>query len=233
MFITTVIKISTLLKIIFFIVVAIVIIKYIKNIKSSVVGGKKTINYLLRRNTKSFLNNRYNMFNIHKNKKEDAKVYNINSDDDVIRYNNGDIYKGQIKNGIREGLGTCYFANKDIYEGMWKNDKMECVGKYIFADKSFYSGDFKNGCKEGIGVFTCDDYKYIGQYYADRKGRVGTFHLPENSYLKVIIENGTIVEGTYIREGHKEEYIYNVDLSNEREVIKNIRSYFVKDVSNI
>lgn len=233
MFITTVIKISTLLKIIFFIVVSIVIIRYIKNIKSSVVGGKKTINYLLRRNTKSFLNNRYNMFNIHKNKKEDAKVYNINSDDDVIRYNNGDVYKGQIKNGIREGLGTCYFANKDVYEGMWKNDKMECVGKYIFADKSFYSGDFKNGCKEGIGVFTCDDYKYIGQYYADRKGRVGTFHLPENSYLKVIIENGTIVEGTYIREGYKEEYIYNVDLSNEREVIKNIRSYFVKDVSNI
>ena len=37
---------------------------------------------------------------------EDAKVYNINSDDDVIRYDNGDIYKGQIKNGIREGLGN-------------------------------------------------------------------------------------------------------------------------------
>ena len=67
---------------------------------------------------------------------------------------------------------------------MWKNDKMECVGKYKFADKSFYSGDFKNGCKEGIGIFTCDDYKYIGQYYADRKGRVGTFHLPDNAYLK-------------------------------------------------
>lgn len=232
MFITTVIQMSTLLKIIFFIVLAVVIIRYIKNMKKSVVGGKKTINYLLKRNTKSFFKNRYNMFNM-PNKKEDAKVYNINCDEDVIRYANGDIYKGHIKNGIREGLGTCYFSNKDVYEGMWENDKMECIGKYVFADKSFYSGDFKNGCKEGIGVFTCDDYKYIGQYYADRKGRVGTFHLPENAYLKVIIENGTIIEGTYIREGHKEEYIYNVDLSNEREVIKNIRSYFVRDVSNI
>lgn len=232
MFITTVVKMSTLIKLIFFILIIVMSVKGIKNIKSFITGDKKTINYLLKRNTKSFLKNKYKIFNT-TSKKEDAKVYNINSDEDVIRYDNGDIYKGQIKNGVREGLGTCYFANKDIYEGMWKDDKMECVGKYVFADKSFYSGDFKNGCKEGIGIFTCDDYKYIGQYYADKKGRVGTFHLPENTYLKVIIENGTIVEGTYIREGHREEYIYNVDLSNEREVIKNIRSYFVKDVSNI
>lgn len=232
MFITTVVKMSTLIKLIFFILIIVMSVKGIKNIKSFITADKKTINYLLKRNTKSFLKNKYKIFNT-TSKKEDAKVYNINSDEDVIRYDNGDIYKGQIKNGVREGLGTCYFANKDIYEGMWKDDKMECVGKYVFADKSFYSGDFKNGCKEGIGIFTCDDYKYIGQYYADKKGRVGTFHLPENTYLKVIIENGTIVEGTYIREGHREEYIYNVDLSNEREVIKNIRSYFVKDVSNI
>lgn len=232
MFITTVVKVSTLFKVIFFIVLIVVIIAYIKNIKKSRGRGKKTINYLLRKNTKSFFKNTCNMFNIH-NRNEDAKVYNINSDEDVIRYDNGDIYKGQIKNGIREGLGTCYFGNKDVYEGMWKDDKMECVGKYVFEDKSFYSGDFKNGCKEGIGIYTCDDYKYIGQYYADKKGRVGTFHLGENTYLKVIIENGTIVEGTYIRQGYEPEYIYNVDLSNEREVIKNIRSYFIKDVSNI
>ena len=51
--------------------------------------------------------------------------------------------------------------------------------------------------------------------------------------MKVIIENGTIVKGTYLKEGEREEYIYNVDLSNEREVIKNIKSYFVRDVSNI
>ena len=168
MFITTVMPISTLLKIAFVFIIAIIIIRYVDKLRKT-----------------SF---RYNIFDVHK-KNEDAKVYNINCDDDVIRYENGDIYKGQIKNGIRDGLGTCYFANKDVYEGMWKNDKMECVGKYKFADKSFYSGDFKNGCKEGIGIFTCDDYKYIGQYYADRNGRVGTFHLPDNAYMKVIIEN--------------------------------------------
>lgn len=232
MLITTVMKVSTLLKILIFIILVIALIKYFINPNNKQLRGRKSINYLLKRNTKTFFKNRYGMFNIN-SKKEDAKVYNINCDDDVIRYENGDIYKGQIKNGLREGLGTCYFANKDIYEGMWRDDKMDCVGKYIFADKSYYSGDFKNGCKEGIGVFTCDDYKYIGQYYADRKGRVGTFHLAEDAFLKVIIENGTIIEGTYLREGHKEEYIYNVDLTNEREVIKNIKSYFVRDVSNI
>ena len=39
-----------------------------------------------------FFKNRYNIFDVHK-KNEDAKVYNINCDDDVIRYENGDIYK--------------------------------------------------------------------------------------------------------------------------------------------
>ncbi|WP_455540087.1 hypothetical protein [Terrisporobacter sp.] len=232
MFITIVVKLWTLLKIVLFMFFLILTIKYLYKLKKLRLKRKKDINYLLKRNTKSFFKNRYDMNILHK-KSEDAKVYNINCDDDVIKYDNGDIYKGQIKNGIREGLGTCYFANKDIYEGMWKNDRMDCVGKYIYADKSYYSGDFKNGCKEGIGVYQCDDYKYIGQYYANRKGRVGTFHLMENDYLKVIIENGTIVEGTYLREGCKEEYIYNVDLSNEREVIKNIKSYFTREVSNI
>ncbi len=232
MFINAVIPISLLIKFIVFIALIVIIIRYIDKMRKTSFGRKKDINCLLRRNTKTFLKNRYDIFNIHK-RSEDAKVYNINCDDDVIRYDNGDVYKGKIKNGLRNGLGTCYFANKDIYEGMWKDDKMDCIGKYIFADKSFYSGDFKNGCKEGIGVFTCDDYKYIGQYYADKKGRAGTFHLPENAYLKVIIENGTIVKGTYMREGYKDEYIYNVDLSNEREVIKNIKSYFVREVSNI
>ena len=59
--------------------------------KTSFRGGK-SINYLLKRNTKAFFKNRYNIFDVHK-KNEDAKVYNINCDDDVIRYENGDIYK--------------------------------------------------------------------------------------------------------------------------------------------
>ncbi|WP_297132222.1 hypothetical protein [Terrisporobacter sp.] len=231
MYITTSVKLLTILKLIIFIIIVAFIYIKIKEIKKYGLNKSKNINYLLKRNTKTLIKNKYSKFNIH-NKDENIKVYNFNGED-TVRYPNGDIYKGQIKNGLREGLGTCYFYNKDMYEGIWKNDKMECVGKYVFADKSFYSGDFKNGCKEGIGVYQCSDYKYIGQYYADRKGRVGTFHLPNDEYLKVIIENGTIVEGTYLRDGKKEEYIYNIDLDNEREVIKNIKSYFIKDVSNI
>ena len=231
MYITTSIKLVTILKIIIFSIFALFLYTKIKKIKKYGINKNNSINYLLKRNTKTLFKNKYGKFNIH-NKEENIKVYNFNGED-TIRYPNGDIYKGQIKNGMREGLGTCYFGNKDMYEGMWKNDKMDCVGKYVFADRSYYSGDFKNGCKEGIGIFNCDDYKYIGQYYADRKGRVGTFHLKNNEYLKVIIENGTIIEGTYLREGEKEEYIYNIDLSNEREVIKNITSYFNKDISNI
>lgn len=225
------VNIFPLVKFIFFLALIFMSIKYLLSLRNIKRKNKKSVDYLMKRNTKKFFKNKYAKFNIH-NEEKTSRVYNLQGED-VIRYENGDIYKGQIKNGIREGLGTCYFSNKDKYEGMWKNDKMESVGEYKFADGSIYSGDFKNGCKEGIGVFTCEDYKYIGQYYADRKGRVGTFHLKGNEFLKVIIENGTIIEGTYLREGKPEEYIYNVDLTNEREVIRNIKSYFTKDVSNI
>lgn len=231
MYITTSINLVTILKIIIFFIFILFLYIKLRQMKKYGINKNKNINYLLKRNMKTSVKNKYSKFDIH-SKEESIKVYNFNGED-TIRYPNGDIYKGQIKNGLREGLGTCYFGNKDRYEGIWKNDRMDCVGKYVFSDGSYYSGDFKNGCKEGIGVFNCDDYKYIGQYYADRKGRVGTFHLANNEYLKAIIENGTIIEGTYLRDGKKEEYIYNIDLSNEREVIKNITSYFGKNVSNI
>ncbi len=34
-----------------------------------------------------------------------------------IEYSNGDIYEGQLVNGLREGYGQFTYANKDVYVG--------------------------------------------------------------------------------------------------------------------
>ena len=125
------VNIFPLVKFIFFLSLIFMSIKYLLSLRNIKRKNKKSVDYLMKRNTKKFFKNKYAKFNIH-NEEKTSRVYNLQGED-VIRYENGDIYKGQIKNGIREGLGICYFSNKDKYEGMWKNDKMESVGEYKFA----------------------------------------------------------------------------------------------------
>ena len=40
-------------------------------------------------------------------------------------YENGDVYEGEEKDGIRHGIGIYYHADGAIYEGEWKDDLME------------------------------------------------------------------------------------------------------------
>ena len=61
MFITTVMPISTLLKIAFVFIIAIIIIRYVDKLRKTSFRGGKSINYLLKRNTKAFFKNRYNI----------------------------------------------------------------------------------------------------------------------------------------------------------------------------
>lgn len=35
---------------------------------------------------------------------------------------NGDIYSGIFKDGLRDGMGSCKFFNGGYYKGEWKND---------------------------------------------------------------------------------------------------------------
>lgn len=48
-------------------------------------------------------------------------LFNI-SDNTTIEYSNGDIYKGDVVDGKRQGYGIMTYANGDIYEGNWISD---------------------------------------------------------------------------------------------------------------
>ncbi|MGL5642546.1 MAG: MORN repeat-containing protein, partial [Paraclostridium sp.] len=114
--------------------------------RSSALMSRDSINY--NQDNKSIKSNIKPNINNMKQKKETDEKY------EIIKYDNGDVYKGELKEGKRSGFGICIFEDKSRYEGLWKEDLMHSIGKYTYTDGSVYSGDFKFGVIEGVGMYT-------------------------------------------------------------------------------
>lgn len=95
----------------------------------------------------------------------------------TIRYDNGNVYVGDIKGIERNGTGTMSFAaTGDVYEGSFLNDKMTgtCVMTYANGDK--YEGSMQDGKRHGRGVMTfANGSVYDGNYENDTMNGNGTF----------------------------------------------------------
>ena len=67
---------------------------------------------------------------------------------------NGNKYEGEVdENGLRNGLGTLYFASGVIYEGYWKDNKPHFRGRTIWKNGKVYVGGYSEGHKDGKGVY--------------------------------------------------------------------------------
>lgn len=73
-----------------------------------------------------------------------------------IKYDNGDVYTGYFKAGIRHGKGGSYtWANGDKYFGEWLNGKRTGRGIYTWADGNSFEGKFDDGKRvDGLGIYT-------------------------------------------------------------------------------
>lgn len=47
-----------------------------------------------------------------------------------IIYDNGEIYRGEVKNNMRHGNGQMIYNNGVVYEGLWENDNFKQVKIY-------------------------------------------------------------------------------------------------------
>ena len=65
------------------------------------------------------------------------------------KYENGDVYEGEEKDGIRHGIGRYYHADGAIYEGEWKDDLIHGIGRYYYPD----------GAAENV---LCENGKIVG-----------------------------------------------------------------------
>ena len=135
-------------------------------------------------------------------------------------YENGDLYIGEWKRGLREGNGILYYKNGNIkYEGGWVNDKYEGNGKHIWKDGECYIGGWKNGLKNGKGVFYYKNgsIEYEGDWVNDKyegKGKYiwedGEFYIGEwkndlmNGKGKLYYKNGYIkYEGEWVNDKYE------------------------------
>ena len=72
-------------------------------------------------------------------------------------FDNGDIYKGTFKDGLKHGKGTLTTRNNRSYEGDWENDKPHGFGINTFPNGKIYTGNFFKGKPVGYGQWTYAD----------------------------------------------------------------------------
>lgn len=95
----------------------------------------------------------------------------------TIRYENGDVYVGEIKGLTRNGTGSMTFAaTGDIYEGGFVNDQMAGNGKMTYANGDIYEGGMAESKKQGQGKFVfANGNSYEGTYEKDVMSGYGVF----------------------------------------------------------
>ena len=72
-------------------------------------------------------------------------VIELDSNRKEIRFSNGDVYVGELSNGLINGIGSYYFKNGDSYTGGFLNNYFHGMGIIIYADGSFKYGEWSNG----------------------------------------------------------------------------------------
>lgn len=93
------------------------------------------------------------------------RSYYVEEANDIpIVYENGDVYKGTISMGKRNGYG-CWSHKDFVYEGEWKNDKKDGKGNMTCDKDSYiYEGEWKNDKKEGNGKVVAKGLNYTGGF---------------------------------------------------------------------
>ena len=116
-------------------------------------------------------------------------------------YEDGSVYTGEFKVGMRHGKGIFVYSDGGTYEGEWKNGQMDGFGVLFYPNKQkAYEGGWLNDKFHGSGVIFNEnieidehihiDYKdfetigenwikYEGFFQDDNKNRMGSLFLKD------------------------------------------------------
>jgi len=89
--------------------------------------------------------------------KYDSQLLKKSKHNGPLKYKNGDVYIGNIKNGKPEGEGVIKYKNGSMYMGDWKNGERDGEGTMRYISGEIYIGEWKNGKRHGKGqsYFKC------------------------------------------------------------------------------
>ena len=69
----------------------------------------------------------------------------------VYIFKSGELYRGDIQNGLKHGFGRFEYSDKRVYEGYWHHNNKFGMGTVFFPNGVKFHGLFQKGCNtEGI-----------------------------------------------------------------------------------
>ena len=78
----------------------------------------------------------------------------------VIRDADGSVYKGQVVNDLKEGIGSMQFTDGRIFRGEFRQDEA-FEGTMSYIDGAQYEGELHHGNRHGFGIYRFSD----GSFY--------------------------------------------------------------------
>ena len=159
----------------------------------------------------------------------------------IKKYENGDIYEGELSFGEPNNNGKLEFTIKEVpyvYVGEFSNGLREGKGNLFSKDNKFnYDGDFKNDKYEGFGALYDHGEKYTGDFKKGKFHGQGTLYKLDGNILegeffegklkkgKITYKNGDTFKGKF-KNGEKEFGIYEYKEGGKYE------GYFENDIFN-
>jgi hypothetical protein len=112
----------------------------------------------------------------------------------------GNVYEGDLVNGIREGFGILFGPNGNVYEGEWRSGVPNGFAVYMWAEGEIlaYEGYFVNGMREGHGkLFYADGLVFEGEFKNDVREGFGGFIFPDGTTSEGSWE-GDAAQGVFV-----------------------------------
>ena len=105
---------------------------------------------------------------------------------------NGDTYRGSVRNGDRHGEGTYTWTDGDVYTGAWVDGSRTGEGTFTWASSGdVYTGTFVDGALTGEGTFTWTNGDvYTGAWVDGSRTGEGTL-----TWATGDVYTGTFVDG--------------------------------------
>eukprot|EP00434_Breviolum_minutum_P008255 symbB.v1.2.007283.t1/scaffold438.1/size205425/11 len=120
----------------------------------------------------------------------------IVKDGEAFTFTTGAVYKGQWKDGMRDGVGQQTWPDGACYSGQWVANRAEGMGKFLHSDGDFYIGEWSGNMANGIGkYYHKGSTTYAGQWKKDMQDGYGV-----ETWIEGARYEGSFIDGQ--KHGH-------------------------------
>lgn len=107
-----------------------------------------------------------------------------------VKYRNGSIYVGEMKNDKCHGHGKMTYLDGSMYDGEWR-DGVQCGhGVLVYETGDQYTGEFNNNMFHGYGRFEGMASGAVDEGYFENDGIINGIHICKNGQVYDYVNGG-------------------------------------------